>query len=169
MCPVSRADPLKTSVTVTVNQANRGKGPAPARPCSGAKTSPASHISKTQSTEVQQEPITYGYNPFIEEEDDELTAQDEANSGSKQRPPAAASHAKIKSSKKAHAPPLPELSDTSSTSVSLSPGGDAVPAVTDPDNHGAHLRDSCSISEAEPATPQLSGGKKDEPPTTKRR
>lgn len=122
---------------------------------------------------MKQEPLSYGYNPFEDDEDDELTAPDEA----KQWPPAADSHAKIKSSKKARAPPLPELSDTCSSPVSLSPGGDPgrdpsrdpSPAGTDPDNHGAHLQGPCSISEAKPATPQLSGGKKDEPPTSKRR
>lgn len=101
---------------------------------------------------MKQEPISYGYNPFEDDDDDEAN-----------------SHAKIKSSKKVRAPPLPELSDTSSTSVSLSPGGDPGPAVTDPDNRGAHLRDACNVSEVKPVTPQLSGGKKDEPPTTKRR
>lgn len=141
------------SSTAAVSQAVYGKGPAPARP--------TSNISQAQSSEVKQEPITCGYNPFEDDEGDELTAQDEANSGSKQWAPGAASQAKVKSWKKAHAPPLPELSDTSSTSVSLSPGGDAGPAVTEP--HGAHLR------EAKPATPQPSGGKKDEPPTTNRR
>lgn len=131
---------------------------------------------------MKQERLTYGYNPFEDDdEDDELTAPDDANSGSKQWSPAADSHAKIKSSKKARAPPLPELSDTCSSPVSLSPGGDPGrdpsrdprgdpgPAWTDPDNHGAHLQGPCSISEAKPATPQLSGGKKDEPPTSKRR
>lgn len=125
---------------------------------------------------MKQELLTYGYNPF-EDDEDELTAPDEANSGSKQWPPAADFHAKIKSSKKARAPPLPELSDTCSSPVSLSPGGDPDrdprgdpgPAGPDPDIHGAHLRGPCSISEAKPSTPQLPGVKKDEPPTSKRR
>lgn len=153
-----RSSVQTSSLTLIVNQANHGKGPAPARPWSAAKTAPTSNVAKSQS-----------YNPFEDDEDDELSAQDEANSGSKQGPPAAASHAKVKPSKKARAPPLPGLSDASSCPDSLSPRGAAGPAVAHPDNHGAHLGDISGISEAKPATPQRSGGKKDEPPTTKRR
>lgn len=152
-----------SSLKVTLNQAHHGKGPAPARPGPGATSPPP---SKAPSSEGHREPVAHGYNPFEDDEDNGLPAQDGANSGSQQWPPAAASHEKVKSSKKARAPPLPEVSDSSSVSVSRRPGGDAGQAGTDP---GEHLRDACSVSEAKPATPQLSGGKKDEPPATKRR
>uniref|UniRef100_H3CUL9 RAB11 family interacting protein 1 (class I) b n=1 Tax=Tetraodon nigroviridis TaxID=99883 RepID=H3CUL9_TETNG len=98
LSPASRSDPRRTSthtssLTVTASHAQHGKGPAPATPePSGAKTSPTSNIPKAQSSGVKEEPFTYGYNPFEDDEDDELAAEDEALSGSKQGP-------KIKSSK----------------------------------------------------------------------
>ncbi|TNM91929.1 hypothetical protein fugu_018941 [Takifugu bimaculatus] len=167
--PVGRSDPQNTSmhsssVKVTLTGAKQGKGPAPSRPCPGARAPPTSNISHTSSLDVKQAPISYGLNPFEDDED-----EDEANFDPTRWPPAAASSSKFKSSKKARAPPLPELCDTPSTSVGLNPGGDPDPAVVVPDNHQVLPCDPGSISEAKPVTPQGSGGKREEPPTTKRR
>lgn len=163
--PVSRSDPQRTFAygSSAPAEAKHAKGPAPSRPHPAAKTSPAS----ATSSGVKRQPVACSLNPFEDEEDDEPTAEDEAGSCPRQGAAAEAdAHAKIKSSKKARAPPLPELPDAS---VSLNPGGDPDPAVSLPDNDGAHSGDPNSVSEAKAVTPQGSGGKKEEPPTAKRR
>lgn len=138
-----------------INEAKHSKRPAPARPCSvdeepspGHKTGSSPHIKipSKRSSEVKQE-IVYGLNPF-EDDEDEVCSQDEmtANAGLTQWPPAAsqdaAAQAKTKSSKKAHAPPLPATTVTQNTEGSRDTGGNA------PENRATQPRDPKHVPEA---------------------
>lgn len=114
-----------------ISEAKHSKRPAP-EPSAGHKTGSSPHIKipKKRSSEVKQEPIVYGLNPFEDDEDD-VCSQDEmtTNVGSVPWPPAAsqdaAAQAKIKSSKKARAPPLPATTVTQNTEGSQETGGNA--------------------------------------------
>lgn len=167
----------------TINEAKHSKRPAPSRPRSveegsspGPKTpSSDGKIPNKRSSEAKQEPIVYGLNPFEDDEDEnELAVQDDTttttttNAGSTQGPPAvspaadedADAQAKIKSSKKARAPPLPAVSADQNTV-----GGHGT-GVNAPDNGVTHPCEPKHV----PETPvQSAGGKKEGPPPASRR
>lgn len=140
-----------------INEAKHSKRPAPSRPCSvveepspGHKTGSSLHVKlpNKRSSEVKREPVVYGLNPF-EDDEDEVCSQDEVttNVGLKQWPPAAsqdaAAQAKIKSSKKAHAPPLPATTVTQNAEGNRTQdtGGNA------PENSATHPCDPKHVPE----------------------
>lgn len=174
----------------TINEAKHSKRPAPSRPRSveegpspGPKTSSSDgKIPNKCSSEAKQEPIVYGLNPFEDDEDEnELAVHDDAaatNAGSIQWPPAvspaaspaadkdADAQAKIKSSKRARAPPLPAMSADQNTVGGHDTG------VNAPDNGVTHPCEPKHVPETpaqEPATVQSAGGKKEGPPPASRR
>ncbi len=179
----------------TTNVAKASKRPAPPRPESveeGPKTASSSDgkISKECGSEAKQEPTVYGLNPFEDDEDEnELTAQDDSsNTGSVKWPPAvsqaadkdATSHAKIKSSKTAHAPPLPvKKAATSSTSNTEGARVTDNTGVTVPDDSVSQPCDPEQVKKDQvqesqpPETVQSAGqeaeGRKEAPPAPSRR
>lgn len=106
-----------------INEAKHSKRPAPSRPCSveeepsaGHKTGASPHIKSPNK------PIVYGLNPFEDDEDE-------------------AAQAKIKSSKKARAPPLPAATATQNTEGSQDTGGNT------PENSATHPCDPKHVPE----------------------
>ncbi|XP_047200498.1 calponin homology domain-containing protein DDB_G0272472 [Hippoglossus stenolepis] len=170
--------------------AKNSKRPAPSRPSGEEELSskPKSlSVSQGGGPETKQAPIVYSSNPFDE---DEPTAQDDTQTpGSVHWPPAAsedaASQAKLKSSKMAHAPPPPPTSST--LGQQNTDGGHVTDAagVAAPDKAAKQTRapqpevmisaavQDTSLKEPEPAraqsTAEVTGVKKEGPPTTSRR
>ncbi|XP_034458573.1 calponin homology domain-containing protein DDB_G0272472-like isoform X1 [Hippoglossus hippoglossus] len=171
--------------------AKNSKRPAPSRPSLEEELSskPKSlSVSQGGGSEIKQAPIIYSSNPF-EDDEDEPTAQDTPTPSSVHWPPAAsedaASQAKLKSSKMAHAPPPPPTSST--LGKQNTDGGHVTDAagVAAPDKAAKQTRapqpevmisaavQDTSLKEPEPAraqsTAEVTGVKKEGPPTTSRR
>ncbi|XP_068190875.1 rab11 family-interacting protein 1 [Antennarius striatus] len=141
----------------TRNAAKHGKRTAPSiplsveeGPASGPKTvpSPDGKIPGEYSSEEKLEHVVHGLNPFEDDEDEnEFTAQDyTSNAGSVRWPPAvstpavndAVSQAKITSSKKTRAPPLP-VNTSSTLNSAVDQNADGGPSG---DGTGAAVSDS---------------------------
>lgn len=176
IAPLTRSD-VKNTQSVTpsgnskwpVNEVKHSKGPAPSRPLSveggpspGAKTAPSS--GDRTPNKCKQEPSVGSLNPFDDEEDeDELEVQYETstNAGSTQSPPA---DAKVKSAKKARAPPLPVQS------VNQNAAGGQETVETAPDSAVRQPSDlRHAIQESQHATVQREGEKKEAPRPASRR
>lgn len=164
----------------TINEAKHSKRPAPSRPRSVEEgPSPGPKTSSSDGKiprEAKQEPIVYGLNPFEDDEDEnELAVRDDTtttNAGSTQGPSAvspaadkdADAQAKIKSSKKARAPPLPAVSADQNTVGGHDTG------VNAPDSGVTHPCEPKHVPETPAQEPvQSAGGKKEGPPPASRR
>lgn len=180
----------------TIIETKHSKGPAPSRPRSveketspGLKTASSSdgEIPDKHSSETKQEPTARSLNPFEDDEDEAEQDDVTTNVGSIRWPPAvsqaadkdAASQAKIRSSKKARAPPLPaNTAAEPSASVIRDAAGGLDAGVTAGDNSATHPCDPERVPESPVQGSQLatvqspvekSGGKKEGPPPTSRR
>lgn len=191
-CSVKMIAPLSQPLTDTKNtqsleQTSTTKGaasarlhskrPAPSRPrsveeSSEPKTALSSNdnISQRGVSETKQVPVVYGLNPF-EDDEDELTAQDDTTApiDAIQWPPAvsqdAASQAKLKSSKMAHAPAPPaKKAPTSSTLIHQNTDGDH---VTDETAQKTSLKEPKLVRAQ--STGEEAGVKKEVPPVPSRR
>lgn len=208
IAPLSRSPTDTTAQSLTqgsattsiTNVTKHGKRPAPPRPqsvegepVSELKTDSSSNekISKECGSEAKQEAIVYGLNPF-EEDENELPAQDDTtNTGSVKWPPAVSqaadrestSQAKIRSSKVAHAPPVPvkEAATSSTLNSQNSKGGhvtdDSGVIVTDkgvthpcdPQNVEFPTQKSQPEMVKSAGEEKEKGGKKEGPPVASRR
>ena len=169
--------------------AKHSKRPAPSRPSLEEELSskPKSlSVSQGGGAETKQAPVVHSSNPF-EDDEDEPTAQDDSPTpGSAHWPPAAsedaASQAKLKSSKMAHAPPPPPTSSTLAQQITPD-GGHVTDAAPDkaakqtpapqPEVMTSAAGQDTSPKEPQPAraqsTAEVTGVKKEGPPTTSRR
>lgn len=176
IAPLSRSD-VKSTQSATqsgnskwpVNEVKHSKGPAPSRPPAveggpspGAKTAPSS--GDKIPNRGKQEPTVGSLNPFDDEEDeDELEVQGETttNAGSTQSSPA---DAKVKSAKKARAPPLPVQS------INQNAAGSQETVETAPDSAVRQPPDPRhAIQESQHATVQREEEKKEAPRPASRR
>ncbi|XP_068608579.1 rab11 family-interacting protein 1 [Brachionichthys hirsutus] len=123
----------------TANAATRGKRPAPSRPLtveegpsSGPRAvpSPGGNVPNERGSEVEQEPVVYGLNPFEDEDEDEnvLTARGYSVQSSAPADNDAVAQVKVKSSKKIRAPAFPAKA---SAAQQTADGGDAGAAGRD--------------------------------------
>lgn len=174
IAPLSRSDVKSTQSAAQsgnakwpVNEVKHSKGPAPSRPPAveggpspGAKT--ASSPGDKIPNKCKQEPTACSLNPFDDDEDeDELQDETTTNAGSTQSSPA---DAKVKSAKKARAPPLPVQS------VDQNAAGSQETVETAPDSTITQPSDPRHvIQESQHATVQREGEKKEAPRPASRR
>lgn len=175
IAPLSRLD-VKSTQSATqsgnakwpVNEVKHSKGPAPSRPPSveggpspGAKTDSSSGDKIPNKCK---EPTVGGLNPFDDDKDEnEVEVQDETttNAGSTHWSPA---DAKVKSAKKAHAPPLPVQSVNQNAAGSQETVENAPDSTVRQPSEPRH-----AIQESQHATVQREGEKKEAPRPASRR